>query len=103
MHLRVGRQLPHGPSWAKCIYFLYVRSTLHRYFLTVKGHELHLGAIDAFLGEALAGGEGYLGLVLLFVADGNAVLVFLGAGGAEGVDEVQLYRRHFDMFKRTVA
>lgn len=103
MHLRVGRQLPHVPSWVRCIYFLYVKSTLHRDYLTVEGHEFHLWAIDAFLGEALAGGEGYLGLVLLFVADGNAVLVFLGAGRAEGVDEVQLYRRHFDMFKRTVA
>ena len=86
VHLKVGMQLLHAPSWVRCIYFLCVRWTLHLVCLTVEVDEFHLGAIDALLGEALARGKGYLCLALLLVADGHAVLVFLRAGRPEGVD-----------------
>jgi hypothetical protein len=56
----------------------------------VEVHELHLRPIDALLGEALARGKHYFGLVLLLVADGDAIPILLVAGGAEGVDEVEL-------------
>lgn len=64
---------------------------------TTKGNEIHLWAIDEFFGEDFADGEGDFGLVFVLVADGDAVLVAVAAGGAEGMHQLKFYRRHSDV------
>lgn len=53
----------------------------------MEGHKLHLGTVDALLGQALPHGKDYFRLVLLLITNRNAVLVTLRAGGAKGVQQ----------------
>lgn len=71
--------LLHALASVGCKCFRCVQCFLSCLLLTIKGHEFHFWAIDALLCEALASGEDNFGLILLLIADGNAILVFLRA------------------------
>ena len=61
---------------------------------TTKRNEIHFWTINELFSEYFSNGESDFRLVSILIADGDAVLVAIAAGGAESMNKLEFKRRH---------